>query len=771
MPRQPATKMRAGCDKAAALALGCQLVLAAAPLAAQVVPDGSTATSVTVSGSGEVSVAIAPKAANGTSLNRYEDFNVGTEGVLLDNRLQSARTIVNEVTSTKKSRLAGPLEVLGQTAHVIVANPNGIVIDGGRFINTGRVALTTGAISTTSRQISPGIFQDNVVARVSGGRITVEGGGLSGQMDAIDLIAHELRINGPVSNSNPDADAALRLSAGNSKTEFESTVIPGNTALSWGTITGTGEVSDGGLMVEILRPGALRANRIGIEINATGAGARIAGDGFASARQFSLRSDGRVEVEGATFSGATGVNLSATALKVKGATLISDTGGLQLASSTAGLELSDSQLIAAQSMIFTSQATLGFASTTAVAGQSISLAAMGALRVSDSSLTAFGHLLAAADSIEVQSAARQSELIAQNGSLILSTSGAVSAGDLVNAGGLLQGGTQIEATANAAGLASKGAVTLSVAGSFSNLSTPQLTAALLGAAGDVSIVTGKDLINDRAKLLANGDLSLVTGGNLSNSLALPQGSLDPRVIQQSLAGARQWWTLWLKRRRETVMSYDFGTLGDSDRLSAIGATGSVSLAAQTILNQGGQIFATKGDVALTGGRVETAGIGSGRVELRKTCVLTCSYSASGDVSVFGGQISAGRDISIIARDQFRNIGGSVLAAGNVAIEAGDVELRAITLPTLVARPKGLYNFWHSKAAWIFLHDQFGSIIADTGRITVKSPKAVKLVGGELISPTAPDLENGAEIVRTPTSSSAALGHQIGLLHDLPLLDE
>ncbi|WP_218811047.1 two-partner secretion domain-containing protein, partial [Klebsiella quasipneumoniae] len=48
----------------------------------------------------------------------------------------SASVILNEVTSNKMSNLQGFIEVNGQKADVVIANPNGITCSGCSFINT-----------------------------------------------------------------------------------------------------------------------------------------------------------------------------------------------------------------------------------------------------------------------------------------------------------------------------------------------------------------------------------------------------------------------------------------------------------------------------------------------------------------------------------------------------------------------------------------------------------------------------------------------------------
>lgn len=790
-----------------------------ASLVAQVVSDGSTNTNVVVNADGSVTVGIAG-APNGISHNRYTEFNVPKPGVQLDNRTEAARTIVNEVTGTSRTDIEGPVEVLGQRAHVIVANPNGIVIDGGRFVNTGRVALTTGQISTTQRQIAPGIFQDNVVSTVNGGTITVKGGGLSGQMDAIDLIAHSIRVDGPITNESTNAGASIRLVAGSSSTEFDSSVLPGNTGLSWGNITGAGATSDGAVLVEITRPGVLRANRIGVEVSDLGAGVRFAGEGYATARSFTLSADGRVDFSGAKIEAPVGISASGRSITLDNSTLTASTGPISLAATEAtgdGLTGLDFAL-SGQTLFLSSEGNLSFGITdggttslTSTTGDivlqakgafadagssfaahrnllvsadqrlsfsestlgttegSIQLDTKGAFTATGTVANAFGHLLVTADEASLTKGTRRTELKAENGSFILTTFGTDSAGHLTNTGSLIQGGVQTEGLKDSAETESAGAVTLNVKGRVINTTAEDL-AVIFGAGGDVSIRTGVNIENNRGRILANGDVKLIAEGDVLNMVEAPNGAVDPEVVQYTRKGKRQWWTLWIKRKREAYVSYDYGTLENTDQLSAITATGGVNIEASgSLINQGGDINANDGDLEIKALRVETVGLGSGKVYVRKTCVLTCSYEGEGSVVYFGGRLNASENIKIEATERFHNKAGSVFAIGDVEIISGDVELEAALVPTLVTRPKGLYNFWASKAAWVFLRDQFGSIVADTGNITVTNDRPVKITGGTLTAGGSIELENGQEIVRAPGAQSDAPNHTIGFFVDLPLI--
>ena len=101
---------------------------------------------------------------------------------------QRATTILNQVTAPNPSQLMGTMEVAGNRANIIVANPAGITCNGCGFLNADRATLTTG---------KPMVGPDGGIGfDVAGGKLRVEGAGLNGaNLSRVDLMARTLEIN------------------------------------------------------------------------------------------------------------------------------------------------------------------------------------------------------------------------------------------------------------------------------------------------------------------------------------------------------------------------------------------------------------------------------------------------------------------------------------------------------------------------------------------------------------------------------------------------
>ena len=195
---------------AALLACGAQLALmstASAQVVAYKAAPASQRPTVLTAGNGVPLVNIQTPSAAGVSRNTYEQFDVQTQGVILNNSRTntatqlggwvqgnpwlargSARVILNEVISANPSQLLGYVEVAGSAAQVVIANPAGVTCNGCGFINASRATLTTG---------TPIIGGGNLEGyRVEGGTIRVEGAGMdASRVGYTDLIARAVEVN------------------------------------------------------------------------------------------------------------------------------------------------------------------------------------------------------------------------------------------------------------------------------------------------------------------------------------------------------------------------------------------------------------------------------------------------------------------------------------------------------------------------------------------------------------------------------------------------
>ncbi|HDT2997872.1 TPA: filamentous hemagglutinin N-terminal domain-containing protein [Proteus mirabilis] len=119
-------------------------------IANNVIVDVEKSKNTIVSRNGDGSETISISKANDIrlSVNYFEQFNVGKEGVNIDNSEAKAKVILSEVTSKKTSSLEGKISILGQNADLIIANPNGIDCYGCQFSGSDKVMLISGKLDS-----------------------------------------------------------------------------------------------------------------------------------------------------------------------------------------------------------------------------------------------------------------------------------------------------------------------------------------------------------------------------------------------------------------------------------------------------------------------------------------------------------------------------------------------------------------------------------------------------------------------------------------------
>ena len=194
------------------LAAGLFMTSAAGMAAGPIMPDPKAEArhqpQVEETANGIPLVNITAPSSGGVSRNEYETFNVPDKGAILNNSYTLSKTelagyvqgnnnmaerpakiIVNEVTGAGSTSMDGFLEVAGNRADVVIANPNGITVNGGGFINTGKAFLTTG---------KPVYDGEDHLQRfdITGGDILIEGKGLGGkETGSLAILSRAVKIN------------------------------------------------------------------------------------------------------------------------------------------------------------------------------------------------------------------------------------------------------------------------------------------------------------------------------------------------------------------------------------------------------------------------------------------------------------------------------------------------------------------------------------------------------------------------------------------------
>jgi filamentous hemagglutinin len=280
--------------------LSIALIFQSCAAAGQVVtaPGGGARTGEARNGVPVVNIA-APNDA-GLSHNKYLDYNVGREGLILNNATNStqntqlggvilgndqlgghaAKRILNEVIGGNPSQLLGYTEVAGQAAHVIIANPHGIACNGCGFINTPRATLTTG---------KPVFEQGQLYYDVEGGQIRLEGLGLNAEnIDQFELIARSARINAELHAQK------LALVTGTNRIDADTLDIAGQVA----SVESAPQFA-----LDSTALGGMYARRIRLIGTEAGVGVRLAGDMATSGGDIEIDAAGRLQLAAAHADG------------------------------------------------------------------------------------------------------------------------------------------------------------------------------------------------------------------------------------------------------------------------------------------------------------------------------------------------------------------------------------------------------------------------------------------------------------------------------------
>ncbi|WP_261313705.1 hemagglutinin repeat-containing protein [Burkholderia ambifaria] len=615
-------------------AFGALVAAGANPIwaTAQIVGAGPHAPAVVQTPNGLPQVNINKPSAAGVSLNTYNQFDVQKNGAILNNASaivntqqagyingnpnlsagQAARIIVNQVNSTAASQIKGYVEIAGSRAEIVLANPAGIVVDGGGFINTSRAVLTTGV---------PQFGADGSLTgfNVSRGLVTVQGAGLDAStVDQTDIIARAVQANAAIYAKNLN-------------------VIAGSNQVNHDTLSATPIQGDGAapaVAIDVAQLGGMYANRVFLVGNSAGVGVANAGTIAAQAGDLTLQSDGRLVLTGKTTASGNVAMLAAGGIQNSGTTYAQ-----QSLSASTGADVTNSGTLAAQQ---NATVNAGSVDSTGTLGAGVnndgSVAHAGDLSVTTSGqLRAIGENVAGATASLTGAAVNLAgSQTAANGNLLLNAV----AGDvnLANATTSAQGVVSANASGtviNDRGILSSGGGMTLTGGNLSN------QGGKVSSQGPLAVDVGGQIANQSGELVSESTAA-VRGGAIANNRGTIQSAAGMTVSGSSLDNTAG---------RITSLNSDGLTVATGGELTNVAGT--------TANGAQGGIIGGNGDVTVRGGNVANHGRITSNANL---------HVSGQSVDNANGVLQAAQKVAVDAGARLTNNGGSI--AGQSATLTG-----------------------------------------------------------------------------------------------------
>ncbi|HFS3396938.1 TPA: contact-dependent inhibition toxin CdiA [Escherichia coli] len=445
-------------------------------------------------------VNIATPNGAGISHNRFTDYNVGKEGLILNNAtgklnptqlgglIQNnpnlkaggeAKGIINEVTGGNRSLLQGYTEVAGKAANVMVANPYGITCDGCGFINTPHATLTTG---------KPVMNADGSLQaqEVTEGSITINGAGLDGTWsDAVSIIARATEVNAALHAKD------LTVTAGANRITADGRVS---------ALKGEGNVPK--VAVDTGALGGMYARRIHLTSTESGVGVNL-GNLYAREGDIILSSSGKLVLKNSLAGGSTTV--TGTDVSLSGD---NKAGGNLSVTGTTGLTLNQSRLVTDKNLVLSSSGQIVQNGGELTAGQNAMLSALhlnqtsGAVNAAENvTLTTTDDTTLKGRSVAGKTLTVSSGSLNNGGTLVAGRDATVKTGTFSNTGAVQGNGLKVTAT----DLTSTGSIK-----SGSTLDISARNATLSGDAGakDSARVTVSGTLENRGRLISDDVLTL-----------------------------------------------------------------------------------------------------------------------------------------------------------------------------------------------------------------------------------------------------------------------
>ncbi|TEW30120.1 YopT-type cysteine protease domain-containing protein [Histophilus somni] len=223
----------------------------------------------------------------GISDNRFQKFNIPNGAVFKNNKDQQrselvgylegnknladkeAKVILNQVTGSELSQIKGALEILGTKADLVIANQNGITLNGVKTINAGRF------VATTSSTIDPsnGTMEFNITDK---GTVTIDVNGFAtDNLPYLDIIAKKIEQKGTIKNkeSSSKVETEITFIAGTGKTKY-SIESDDKTKLEVQKDSSTSQTSTEEVAITGASTGAMHGKSIKLIVTDQGAGVK-----------------------------------------------------------------------------------------------------------------------------------------------------------------------------------------------------------------------------------------------------------------------------------------------------------------------------------------------------------------------------------------------------------------------------------------------------------------------------------------------------------------
>ncbi|WP_434558995.1 DUF637 domain-containing protein [Pseudomonas sp. Z4-20] len=587
-------------------------------------------TSIGKAGNGVPVVNIAKPNGSGLSHNRFKDYNVGSNGVILNNATNpaqstqlggiilgnpnlkgtAAKIILNEVNGGNPSQLRGYTEVAGKSAHVIVANPYGITCNGCGFINTPKATLTTGKPIIENGQLNR--------YQVDQGSVSIEGAGLNANnVDRFEIITRSAKINAEIQAKNL-------------------TIVAGRNDVNSTTLNATARADDGSakpeLAIDSSALGGMYAGAIKLVGTEAGVGVKLDGKMVASGGDIQLDANGHLSLAQTTATGV--VDIKADSLDARETIY----AGTQVQATTRGT-LTNRQAIASRDNV-----------TLSTGGQLNNLGIIEAGVNVDNTRNRVGDVVLTAANIDNrgQSVIASRDLKATTKQTLDNRSGTLSAGrtltldskDIDNRAGTLVSQNTLQARTTGTLdnrdkgiIASDGEQTL-VADTLKNSAGVISSNDLLKLETDVLDNSGGKIATDAALTLKGGSIKN-SGGQITS-----QGDTVATLKSFNQQGGKLVSQGKLTLVADSITNSDEGYIASAKAMSLT--------AHQQLLNNAKAIISTEQGLTINGGGLDNAG---------------GSLLSQGDLKV---------DISgdFVNRD-----GTAITQAGNVDIEASSLDNR------------------------------------------------------------------------------------------------